>query len=160
MRLHWLNLAIHVRRPLTTLGMLLLRHAATPPPPRNLRTGSIQKTSIRKRSPLFLYRQVTSHRFMFQIKKTKMRTLRNYNRKQIIPAIEMDILAAICHCNCLHWIQLFSLWNQSQINSQYLRGSMSIRNYIRSKHRDHSRLDHFGSSHVTLDKKGSEFFQW
>ena len=50
-------------------------YAATPPP-RNLRTGSIQKTSIRKRNPLCLYRQVTSHRFLFQIKKTKMRTLK------------------------------------------------------------------------------------
>ena len=50
-------------------------YAATPPP-RNLKTGSIQKTSIRKRSPLFLYRQVTSHRFLFLMKKSKMRTLK------------------------------------------------------------------------------------
>ena len=55
--------------------MLLLRHAATPPP-RNLRTGNIQKTSIRKRSTLFLHRQVTSHRFLFLMRETKMRTLR------------------------------------------------------------------------------------
>ena len=44
---------------------------AVTPPPRNLRTERIQNRSIRKRSPLCLYRHVTSHRFLILVKYTR-----------------------------------------------------------------------------------------
>ena len=61
------------------------KYTATPPP-RNLKTGSIQKTSIRKRSPLFLYRQVTSHRFLFLMKNVGWQAQRDNQATQGIPS--------------------------------------------------------------------------